>query len=82
MDTEKPLQTLTKVHGKIGVQSFSVLGGKLMTTGRDGTLRFYESNREGRKSLRMLHRKKMPMDWISGTLEVDGTVFVLGFKEV
>lgn len=80
--SEKPVQTFAKVHGKIGVQSFAVVDGKLMTTGRDGTLRFYElSNGDGRRLL-MLHRKKMPMDWINGVLRVDKTVLVLGFKEV
>lgn len=79
---KKPVQTLSKIHGKIGVQSFTVLEGKLMTTGRDGTLRFFELSKGGTKSLLMLHRKKMPMDWISSTLRVDGIVLVLGFKEV
>jgi hypothetical protein len=81
-EIKKPVQTLSKIHGKIGVQSFTVLEGKLMTTGRDGTLRFFELSKEDTKSLLMLHRKKMPMDWISNTLKVDGIVLVLGFKEV
>lgn len=81
-DVEKPNQTLVKVHGKIGVQSFDVLEGRLMTTGRDGMLRFYELNKENRNSLLTLHKKKMPMDWISGTLKVDGIILVFGFKEV
>lgn len=81
-DIKKPSQILIKVHGKIGVQSFGVLEGKLMTTGRDGMLRFYELNKESRNSLLMLYRKKMPMDWISGILKIDGTLFVFGFKEV
>ncbi|XP_011143279.1 WD repeat-containing protein 6 isoform X2 [Harpegnathos saltator] len=79
---KKPSQTLIKVHGKIGIQSFDVLEGKLMTAGRDGMLRFYELNKENRNSLLTLHRKKMPMDWISGTLKVDGALLVFGFKEV
>lgn len=79
---KKPVQTLSKIHGKIGVQSFTVLKGNLMTTGRDGTLRFFELSKEDTKSLVMLHRKKMPMDWISNTLKVDGIVLILGFKEV
>ncbi|XP_014467979.1 PREDICTED: WD repeat-containing protein 6 isoform X2 [Dinoponera quadriceps] len=79
---KKSSQTLIKVHGKIGVQSFDMLEGKLMTTGRDGMLRFYELNKENRNSLMTLYRKKMPMDWISGTLKMDGILLVLGFKEV
>lgn len=61
-DIKKPVQTLSKIHGKIGVQSFTILEGKLMTTGRDGTLRFFELSKEDTKSLLMLHRKKC--QWI------------------
>ncbi|XP_019886764.2 WD repeat-containing protein 6 [Ooceraea biroi] len=78
----KPVQTFSKVHGKIGVQSFAVVDGKLMTTGRDAMLRFYELSSGDRRRLLMLHRKKMPMDWIGGALTANGTVLVLGFKEV
>lgn len=90
---KRPIQTMSKVHGKIGVQSFSILTkeNKLMTTGRDGMLKFYklriekeEKNRRKRKSLLMLHGKKMPMDWISGTYhhQKNDAIFILGFKEV
>ncbi|KAL6261293.1 hypothetical protein P5V15_008815 [Pogonomyrmex californicus] len=88
---EKPIQTLSKVHGKMGVQSFSVFRENLITSGRDGILRFYQV-REETKPLLMLHKKKMPMDWISRILEVkmkkvgeikeDKNVFIFGFKEV
>ncbi|KAM0729073.1 tRNA (34-2'-O)-methyltransferase regulator WDR6 [Formica fusca] len=84
-DIEKPVQILNRVHGKIGVQSFARWEEKLMTTGRDGMLRFYELNKDDTKPLLMLHRKKMPIDWISGMLKsVDGhcTPFIFGFKEV
>ncbi|XP_011264637.1 WD repeat-containing protein 6 isoform X2 [Camponotus floridanus] len=84
-DKKEPIQILNKVHGKIGVQSFNIWEEKLMTTGRDGMLRFYELNKDETKPLLMLHRKKMPIDWISGMLKsVDGhcTPFIFGFKEV
>lgn len=84
-DIEKPVQTFNRVHGKIGVQSFARWEKKLMTTGRDGMLRFYELSKDDTKPLLMLHRKKMPIDWISGMLKLaDGrcTPFIFGFKEV
>ncbi|XP_029178864.1 WD repeat-containing protein 6 isoform X1 [Nylanderia fulva] len=82
---EKPVQIFNRVHGKIGVQSFAIWEEKLMTTGRDGILRFYELSKDDTKPLLMLHKKKMPIDWISGMLKsADGhcTPFILGFKEV
>lgn len=84
-DIEKPIQILNRVHGKIGVQSFARWEEKLMTTGRDGILRFYELSKDCTKPLLMLHKKKMPIDWISGMLKsADGhdTPFIFGFKEV
>ncbi|XP_076389017.1 tRNA (34-2'-O)-methyltransferase regulator WDR6 isoform X2 [Megachile rotundata] len=78
----KPIQTFPKVHGKIGIQNFIVLHSKLISGGRDGTLRFYEiTEHQNTKSLCTLHSEKMPMDWISGSLKVSDDIFILGFKE-
>ncbi|XP_076239379.1 trafficking protein particle complex subunit 31 isoform X2 [Calliopsis andreniformis] len=79
----EPIQTFTKVHGNIGIQNFIDLDSKLISTGRDGVLRFYELNvYENRKLLYTLHKKKMPMDWISGSLRTFNDTLILGFKEV
>nr|XP_033338866.1 WD repeat-containing protein 6 isoform X1 [Megalopta genalis]XP_033338867.1 WD repeat-containing protein 6 isoform X1 [Megalopta genalis] len=80
---DKPIQTFTKVHGKVGIQSFLILDSKLVSSGRDGMLRFYElSEHENSKLLRILHKKKMPMDWISGSIKISDDILILGFKEV
>jgi len=89
---EKPIQTLHKIHGKMGVQSFYTFGGNLITSGRDGMLRFYQIRPEDTNPLLILHKKKMPMDWISGMLKVnmerlsekkeDEIFFIFGFKQV
>ncbi|XP_072762395.1 tRNA (34-2'-O)-methyltransferase regulator WDR6-like [Anoplolepis gracilipes] len=83
-DIENPIQIFNRAHGKIGIQSFSTWENKLMTTGRDGMLRFYELNKDDTKPLLMLHRQKMPIDWISGMLKFDNICFpfILGFKEM
>lgn len=78
----RPIQTFAKIHGKIGIQHFVVLGPKLMSAGRDGMLRFYEISERETMKLRALHKEKMPMDWISGSLKTSADTFVLGFKEV
>jgi len=95
--SRKPIQTLNKIHGKIGVQSFCIFGENLITSGRDGMLRFYQIHliKDSfiyTKPLVMLHKKKMPMDWISGMLKVNTKkiggmekneiFFVFGFKQV
>ncbi|XP_012532224.1 WD repeat-containing protein 6 isoform X2 [Monomorium pharaonis] len=90
-DIEEPIQTLYKIHGKMGVQSFHIFRKNLITSGRDGMLRFYQICEEDTKPLLMLHKKKMPMDWISSMLEVNmeragekknETFFIFGFKQV
>ncbi|KYN30635.1 WD repeat-containing protein 6 [Trachymyrmex septentrionalis] len=95
--SRKPIQTLDRIHGKIGVQSFYIFGENLITSGRDGMLRFYQIHLTKdsftyTKPLVMLHKKKMPMDWISGMLKVNvkriggmgknEIFFVFGFKQV
>lgn len=91
LDIQKPIQTLHKVHGKMGVQSFDIFQGNLITSGRDGMLRFYQVRADNTKPLLMLHKKKMPMDWISGMSKVYVTsckqtkkeiVLIFGFKQV
>lgn len=89
---EKPTQTLYKIHGKMGVQSFHIFRENLITSGRDGMLRFYQICTKDMKPLSMLHKKKMPMDWISSILKVnmkrlgeekeDENFFIFGFKQV
>ncbi|XP_039303311.1 WD repeat-containing protein 6 isoform X2 [Solenopsis invicta] len=89
---EEPIQTLYRIHGKIGVQSFHIFRKNLITSGRDGMLRFYQIREEDTEPLLVLHKKKMPMDWISNMMEVnmeragetkkDEIFFVFGFKQV
>ncbi|XP_078050638.1 tRNA (34-2'-O)-methyltransferase regulator WDR6-like isoform X2 [Augochlora pura] len=80
---DKPIQTFTKVHGKIGIQNFLIIDSKLVSSGRDGMLRFYELKEHGNsKLLRILHKKKMPMDWISKSLKISDDILILGFKEI
>lgn len=79
----KPIQTFTKVHGNIGIQNFIIMGSKLISAGRDGMLKFYESKKyENKKLLHALHKEKMPIDWISGSLKTSDDILILGFKEV
>ncbi|XP_066597606.1 tRNA (34-2'-O)-methyltransferase regulator WDR6 isoform X2 [Prorops nasuta] len=79
----KPIKSFSKVHGNIGIQSFAILHNKLMTTGRDGAVRFYEKQKDGsEETLLYLHALKMPMDWVSGTLKIEVDTLVVGFKEV
>lgn len=76
-----PMHVFPKIHGRLGVQSFAISANKLVSTGRDGTVRFYEFH-DHTKGLEALHLKKMPMDWVCKILEQDNDLYVLGFKEV
>ncbi|XP_043272802.1 WD repeat-containing protein 6 [Venturia canescens] len=76
-----PKQIFSKIHGRLGVQSFTISANKLLSTGRDGTLRFYEFD-DHTQQLKSLHPKKMPMDWVCKVLEDGDDLYVMGFKEV
>jgi hypothetical protein len=89
---KNPIQTLHRIHGTMGVQSFHIFRKNLVTSGRDGMLRFYQIREEDTEPLLVLHKKKMPMDWVSDMIEVnmeragetkkDENFFVFGFKQV
>ncbi|KAK0176366.1 hypothetical protein PV328_000510 [Microctonus aethiopoides] len=82
---KEPLQVFSRIHGHLGVQSFGIIGNKLTSTGRDGLLRFHKIiNKDNNydKCLQPLHRKKMPMEWVSRTLKTHDDFYILGFKEI
>lgn len=76
---KKPQQIFQRIHGRVGVQSFAVYGKKIISTGRDASLRIYKNFNN---SLQVLHRKKMPMEWVCRILQTDIDLLVLGFKEI
>nr|XP_050850545.1 WD repeat-containing protein 6 isoform X1 [Vespula vulgaris] len=78
----KPIQTIYKVHGKIGIQLCAVIKNKLITGGRNGIIRFYDICHEKKSFLRTLYCIKMPMDWISNILDIGNDILITGFKEV
>lgn len=82
---KNPQQIFFKIHGRLGVQSFGYLGNKLVSTGRDGTLRFYKVHKNPSTcaiTLQILHWKKMPMEWGSKIIKTKNDTFILGFKEI
>lgn len=83
-DEANPLQAFKKIHGKLGVQSCKILDSKLLTTGRDGTVRFYNLilGASNNLAVEFLHAKKTPMDWVNRVLKIKNHYIVLGFKEV
>ncbi|XP_057318454.1 WD repeat-containing protein 6 [Microplitis mediator] len=85
-DSRTPQYNFSKIHGRLGVQSFGSMNNKLLSTGRDGTLRFYKlivnNNDENNTLLKVLDGKKMPMEWVSRTLKTNNDLYVIGFKEI
>ena len=83
----KAAQVFHKIHSRLGVQSlfYNTRDDTIFSTGRDGTLRFYEiRNDDGKNAIcRPLHSKKMPMSWVARIFETRaGDIYVLGFKHV
>ena len=81
-DSKDPLQTFKKIHGRLGIQSCTVIDNSLVSTGRDGTLRFYKFVQSESAFIEYLYAKNMPMDWVSRLLINKNNFYVLGFKEV
>lgn len=82
-DSRRPVQIFHKIHGKLGIQSCAIRGNKLITTGRDGHLRYYEIRNENDKYfLDVECANNMPMDWISRIIEIHDEQYVFGFSEV
>lgn len=84
INSKSPLQSFKKIHGRLGVQSCSIINSNLISTGRDGTLRFYKfCNVDGENPIiDFLYTKHAPMDWVSRLLNIENSYYVLGFKEV
>ncbi|XP_011310169.1 WD repeat-containing protein 6 [Fopius arisanus] len=81
--SKMPRQILQRIHGRLGVQSLGISGDKILSTGRDGTLRYHRLlEDDSGEHLEPLHWKKMPMEWVSRSLRTDDDVYVLGFKEI
>ncbi|XP_031784570.1 WD repeat-containing protein 6 isoform X2 [Nasonia vitripennis] len=82
-NSKNPLQSFKKIHGRLGVQSCSIIDSNLISTGRDGTLRFYTfSNVDSiTPTVNFLYTKSTPMDWASRLLKIENNHYVLGFKE-
>ncbi|CAG5103493.1 Similar to Wdr6: WD repeat-containing protein 6 (Mus musculus) [Cotesia congregata] len=83
-ENKNPQYNFNKIHGRLGVQSFGIMNNKLISTGRDATLRFYKLiiNDNNDTLLKVLDAKKMPMEWVSRTLKTNNDFFVIGFKEI
>lgn len=63
------------------MQSIGHFDGRIISTGRDGTLRFHRiQSPEG--LLNPLHRRKIPIEWASRCINSENDTFILGFKEI
>ncbi|XP_015108821.1 WD repeat-containing protein 6 [Diachasma alloeum] len=81
--SKTPKQMFPRIHGRLGVQSFGSSGGKIISTGRDGTLRYHRLLEDDSGGyLKPLHWRKMPMEWVSRSVSTNDDVYILGFKEI
>ncbi|XP_069695221.1 tRNA (34-2'-O)-methyltransferase regulator WDR6 [Periplaneta americana] len=78
---QSPLQTFSKIHGRMGVSSLVWHENRLLSTGRDGTLRQFLLSEE-ESLLEHLSADKLSMDWPAVTVPSPSGLLVLGFKSV
>ena len=84
LNHKDPVKVFKKLHGRLGVQSCQIIDSKVVTTGRDGTVRFYNlrNNKCGEATIDLLYSKIMPMNWVNRVIKYNNDYYVLGFKEV
>lgn len=83
---KKPLQTLSRVHGKNGITGVQVHKSSVYTTGRDGYYRKFSISDTQHLTLDNEYRVTKSMDWISGLIfnkqndnSIDTDMLVTGF---
>lgn len=76
-----PVETLSKIHGRMGINSIEFHNGKIMTTERDGSIKCFtlvESNNSHK--LQYLHQIKLPFVWVEHFVDRQKNI-ICGFQQ-
>lgn len=76
-----PIETLSKIHGRMGINSIEFHNGKIMTTERDGSIKCFtlSKNNESYK-LEYLHQIKLPFVWVEHFVDRQKNI-ICGFHQ-
>ncbi|CAH0720267.1 unnamed protein product, partial [Brenthis ino] len=74
---KEPLKTFKKVHGKYGATSITIKHNEIITTGRDGSVKYFTYSNE---STKYMMAKNLEFQWVEKFLDKEEN-FVCGFQE-
>ncbi|KAJ8716407.1 hypothetical protein PYW07_003034 [Mythimna separata] len=72
-----PVKSFPKVHGRYGPTSINVKNNNIITTGRDGTIKYFSINDD---TVKYMSSKDLAFDWVEKFLD-KGDNIVCGFQE-
>ncbi|KAF9422735.1 hypothetical protein HW555_001729 [Spodoptera exigua] len=71
------VKTFHKVHGRYGPTSINVKNNKIISTGRDGTIKFFSLNDD---TVKHMSSKDLAFEWVEKFLDKDENI-ICGFQE-
>ncbi|PZC86900.1 hypothetical protein B5X24_HaOG201759 [Helicoverpa armigera] len=74
---ESPVKSFPKVHGRYGPTSIHVRNTGIVTTGRDGTIKYFSTNNN---TVKYMSSRDLPFEWVEKFLDKDENV-ICGFQE-
>ncbi|CAD0201984.1 unnamed protein product [Chrysodeixis includens] len=72
-----PVKSFSKVHGRYGPTSINIINNDIITTGRDGTIKYFTIQGDG---IKRLAAKDLAFEWVEKFLDKDQNM-VCGFQE-
>ncbi|KAF9824397.1 hypothetical protein SFRURICE_002059 [Spodoptera frugiperda] len=72
-----PVKTFHKVHGRYGPTSINVRNNRIITTGRDGTIKYFSVNGD---VVKHMSSKDLAFEWVEKFLDKDENI-ICGFQE-
>lgn len=78
-DKRDPIKTFSKVHGRYGPTSITVRNNEILTTGRDGTIKYFTINNDA-TVIKYARNKELDFQWVEKFLDRDELV-ICGFQE-
>lgn len=76
-EQKDPIKSFSKVHGRYGPTSINIINNDIITTGRDGTIKYFTIQGNG---IKRLSAKDLAFEWVEKFLDKDQNL-VCGFQE-
>ncbi|KAL0830268.1 hypothetical protein ABMA28_002472 [Loxostege sticticalis] len=79
-DQKNPVKTFNKVHGRYGPTSITIKNNEFITTGRDGTIRYFSLNENDSSLAKYMTNKELEFQWVEKFIDKEENI-ICGFKE-